>query len=103
MLDDGTTRLYKSNIKAIAKRYNPQQSNLNFLVTEPEKVIEFLHTYKVHTRKAYYNPIIRYVQISRPINKQEEAHKLYLTWLKPQGQVAKQYNPADYKGYRSST
>ena len=36
-LDPNTTRLYKSNIKAIAKRYTPSQPNLNFLVTEPEK------------------------------------------------------------------
>ena len=99
LLDNGSTRLYKSNIKAIAKRYTPPQSNLNFLVTEPKKVIEFLNTFKVHTRKAYYNAIVRYLPIARPIDKQEEAHKLYLNWLKPQGQVAKQYNPDDYKGY----
>jgi hypothetical protein len=91
--------LYKSDIKAIAKRYTPQQSNLNFLVTEPEKVIEFLHTFKVHTRKAYYNAIVRYIPISRPIDTQEKAKELYLKWLKPQAQVAKQYNPDDYKGY----
>ena len=24
---------------------------------------------------------------------------MYLKWLKPQGQVAKKYNPDDYKGY----
>ena len=53
-LEPNTTRLYKSNIKAIAKRYTPQQSNLNFLVTEPEKVIDFLDTFPINTRKAYY-------------------------------------------------
>ena len=30
-----------------------------------------------------------YLPISLPINKREEAHKLYLKWLKPQGQVPK--------------
>ena len=55
LLDSGTTYLYKSNIKAIAKRYTPQQSNIHLLVTEPEKEIEFLNTFKAHTRKAYYN------------------------------------------------
>ena len=74
LLDPGITRLYKSNVKVIAKLYTPQQSNLNFLVTEPEKVIEFLNTFKVHTCKAYYNVIIRYSPIARPINEQEEAH-----------------------------
>ena len=103
LLDEGTTRLFKSNIKAIAKRYTPQQSNLNFLVTEPENGIKFLNTFKVHTHKGYYNSIIQYLPISRLINKQEEAHKLYLKWLKPQEKVAKQYNPDDYKGYAWET
>ena len=80
--------MYKSNIKAIAKRYTPPQSNLNFLVTEPKKVIQFLNTFKVHTRKAYYNAIVRYIPIARPIDKQEEVKNIYLKWLKPQAQVA---------------
>ena len=53
LLDEGSTRLYKSNIKAIAKRYTPSQSNLNFLVTEPEKVIEFLNTFKDIHKKPF--------------------------------------------------
>ena len=60
-------------MKAIAKRYTPQQLNLNFVVTEPEKVIEFLNTFKEHPCKAYYTAIIPYLPISRPINRQEEA------------------------------
>ena len=45
LLVPGTTRLYKSGMKANAKQYTPQQSNLSFLVTEPEQVIEFIDTY----------------------------------------------------------
>ena len=73
--------------------------NLNFLVLEPEKVIKILNTFKVHTQKAYYNAYSHYIPISHPINKQEEVKKLCLKWLKPQEQVAKQYNPDDYQGY----
>ena len=62
-------------------------------------MIEFLNKFKVHTRKAYYNAIIRYIPIARSIDKQEEVKRIFLKWLKPQAQVAKQYNPDDYKGY----
>ena len=77
-----TTRLYKSNIKAIAKQYN-----LNFLVTEPEKVIEFLNAFTINTRKAYYTAIARYIPIARPIDKQDKAKELYLKWLKPKDRL----------------
>ena len=99
-IEERTKKQYKSSIKAIAKAYTPQQTNLNFLVTEPEKVINFLNNFNVSKRKAYYNAIGRYLPITDfPVKKQEEAHEIYNNWLKPQPQVAKKYDPDDYKGY----
>ena len=70
------------------------------MVTEPEKVINFLNNFNVSKRKSYYNAIVRYLPITDfPVKRQEEVHEIYNNWLKPQPQVAKKYDPDDYQGY----
>ena len=78
-IEECTKKQYKSSIKAIAKAYTPQQTNLNFLVTEPEKVINFLNNFNVSKRKAYYNAIVRYLPITDFPLKNRKKHMKYIT------------------------
>ena len=38
-IDDDTKKLYRTNMKAIMKRFDPPQQDLNFLVPMPQNVI----------------------------------------------------------------
>ena len=69
-IDDDTKKLYKTNIKAVMKRFDPPQHDLNFLVSNPHDVINLLNSLGIHTAKAYFNSIVRYLPISRPISAQ---------------------------------
>ena len=65
-IDDDTKKLYKTNIKAVMKRFDPPQKDLNFLVSNPHNVINLLKSLGIHTVKTYYNSIVRYLPIARP-------------------------------------
>ena len=99
-IDDDTKKLYKTNIKAVMKRFEPLQHNLNFLVSNPNDVINLLNSLGIHTAKAYYNSIVRYLPISRPISAQRAAYNLYFAWLNPlRGSTPAVYRESDYLGY----
>jgi len=99
-IDDDTKKLYKTNIKAVMKRFDPPQHDLNFLVSNPNDVINLLNSLGIHTAKAYYNSIVRYLPIARPISAQRAAYDLYSAWLNPlRGSTPAIYRESDYLGY----
>ena len=102
-IEPGSAKLYKSNILAVAKRYTPPQENLNFLVTETDKVIDFLNTFKISTQKAYYNAIVSFLSIAKPTELKTQAYEKYLNWLKHLGTASKTYKEEDYLGYTWKT
>ena len=68
---------------SVMKRFDPPQQDLNFLVSNPHDVINLLNSLGIHTAKAYYNSIVRYLAIARPISAQRAAYDLYFAWLNP--------------------
>ena len=102
-LDGGTRKLYKTNMLAVMKRFDPPQRDLNFLVTNTQDVINMFNTLGIHTAKAYYNACIRYLPIARPISAQQKAYDMFYAWLKPLPTPAAVYHPEVYLGYTWET
>ena len=81
--DDDTKKLYKTKIKAVMKRFDPQQHTLDFLVSNPHDhdVINMhmlnINSLGVHTAKSYYNSIARFLSIAQPISTQQTAYNLH--------------------------
>jgi hypothetical protein len=88
---------------AVMKRFTPAQSDLNFLVTNTQDVINMFNTLGIHTAKAYYNACIRYLPIARPISAQQKAYDMLYAWLKPLKTPAAVYQPEVYLGYTWET
>lgn len=89
-IQKSTQKLYSGNIKLVIERYNKHRNftgdaNLDFIVSEPEKVIEWLDTLKINTRKALETAIVKYLALANATDEQRhEAYEKYTTWLKKQ-------------------
>ena len=94
-IQDTTKTLYSDNIKLVIERYNIHRkhegkADLDFIVTEVQKVIEWLDTLPINTRKAFETAIVKFLALADATNEQrQEAYENYTKWLKNQD-----YHPA---------
>ena len=96
---------YKGLILRLMKVF--KQTDLNFLVTNYEDVLEFFHSFplpKIGTPRAYYSPISRYIYIAKPVEAQDVAYRKYLNWIQtaPLAPTAR-FRAEQYKGYNTWT
>ncbi|MEY2702141.1 MAG: Heterosigma akashiwo virus 01 [Bacteroidota bacterium] len=100
-LDQQTSVLnYKKGLFTICKRYDPTATNLDFLVNDVQGVIDILNSVSIYTGKGYYNSIVRFLPLSKPVELQKPAYDQYYAWLKPKVAAPAQFKEEDYKGYK---
>ena len=101
-LNKNTPEQYKTHIFQVMRRFDPPQTNLNFLVQNIESVVKLLNDKNISddTAKNLYTAIVKFLPIARPIDLQRVAYERYYHVMKdfapPQGAV---YNALHYKGY----
>ena len=108
-IQDSSKELYAGNIKLVIERYNRHRdfkgkANLDFTIREVQKVIDWLDSLPITTRKAFETAIVKFLSLANgTVEEKQKAYEQYTEWLKQQEKHPTSKRKKEFRGFDYST